>query len=222
MTRRVSEERIDRMLGRVRAYVATVPRPYVSEEAEERRNPYRTLVACLISLRTKEAVTGAASRRLFALADTPEAMLRLRQEEIAQAIKPALYYLTKAGNIRRVSQLLMDAYEGRVPDQMEELLGLPGVGRKTANLVLTMAFDKMGICVDTHVHRVTNRWGWVQTNTPDETETALRERLPERHWKTINSLLVPFGQFLCVPISPLCGKCPVREDCRRIGVPRSR
>lgn len=192
--------------------------PVVTHMAEVNRDPYRILIATLISLRTKDGVTGAAARRLFALADTPGNMAALGEDEIARAIYPALYRMNKARTIREISRTLLDEYGGRVPDTLETLLSLRGVGRKTANLVITKGFGKPGICVDTHVHRITNRWGYVSTKSPDETEFALRKKLPERYWLLINDLLVAFGQNLCRPVSPFCSRCPVSAQCMRAEV----
>lgn len=186
--------------------------------AEKHRDPFRVLISCLISLRTKDEVTGAASRRLFAKASTPAKMLRLRERDIAKLIFPAGFYRTKAQRIREISQTLVNGYKGRVPDTLEELLKLNGVGRKTANLVLTVAYGKPGICVDTHVHRLSNRLGWVKTKTPEQTEMTLRKILPKRYWIPLNDWLVTFGQNICQPVSPWCSKCPLQKDCPRIGV----
>jgi endonuclease-3 len=219
---RLDEKRVARMLGRVEAWDREQPSPYVSAEARAGRSPFRVLVSCLISLRTQERVTAAASSRLFALADSPESMRTLGEEQIAKAIYPAGYYNTKAKTIRAISKILSDQYESRVPDTIDALLDLPGVGRKTANLVVTMAYGKPGICVDTHVHRITNRWGWVATKTPEKTEMALRETLPQRFWISLNHLLVIFGQTCCTPLSPKCSLCPVLKDCLQIGVTKHR
>jgi len=186
------------------------------------REPYRVLVGCLLSLRTKDEVSFPATERLFARARTPEAMLRLRAGTIAGLIYPVGFYRRKAAQILRLSEMLLERHDGEVPDAIEALLELPGVGRKTANLVRTVAFGKPGICVDTHVHRITNRLGWVRTRHPDETEMALRAWLPRRHWIPINEILVRHGQATCKPISPLCSRCVVAEDCARRGVSRSR
>jgi endonuclease-3 len=186
-------------------------------------DPYRVLVACLLSLRTKDETTGPAARRLFALADTPQAMARLPEAEIARAIYPVGFYRTKARTIRTVSEDLLQRFDGRVPEELEPLLTLKGVGRKTANLVLTQGFQKAGICVDTHVHRISNRWGYVATANPHETEMALRARLPQRYWIEYNDLLVAFGQTICKPTSPLCdSRCPIARFCPRLGVTRHR
>ena len=186
------------------------------------RDPFRILISCLISLRTKDEVTGAASLRLFQIADTPEKMLALPAHKIAKMIYPAGFYRTKARAIREISKTLLAQHGGRVPDTLEALLQLKGVGRKTANLVITVAYNKPGICVDTHVHRLSNRFGWVKTQTPEQTEMALRATLPKRYWIEINDLLVTFGQNICQPVSPWCSKCPLRRACPQIGVSRHR
>lgn len=194
----------------------------VGQVAEDSRDPFRILVSCLLSLRTKDEVTAGASARLFRRADTPTRMLQLREGTIARLIYPVGFYRTKAKVIRGVCRALIDDYRGRVPDDLDELLKLKGVGRKTANLVVSIAYGKPGICVDTHVHRISNRWGYVKTRTPEETEQALRRKLPRRHWIVFNDLLVSFGQNICKPISPLCSRCPVERYCPKVGVARSR
>jgi endonuclease-3 len=196
--------------------------PIVTAEAEKRRDPFRILISTVLSLRTKDATTAAAAARLYALADTPQAMLLLTPDQIAHAIYPVGFYRIKAQNIRDICQDLVDRFGGRVPDTLEDLLTLKGVGRKTANLVLTMGYGKPGICVDTHVHRITNRWGYVCTKTPDQTEMALRAKLPRRYWIEFNDTLVAFGQNVCHPTSPWCSQCPVAHLCDRVGVTRSR
>jgi endonuclease-3 len=183
---------------------------------------FRILIGCIISLRTKDEVTYPATERLFARAPTPERMRRLGRETIAGLIYPAGFYRRKAEQIREICGILIARHGGQVPASMDELLELPGVGRKTANLVLTLGFAKPGICVDTHVHRITNRLGWVTTRHPDHTERALRQVLPRRHWIPINEILVRHGQQVCRPISPICSACPIDRDCPRIGVERCR
>ena len=192
----------------------------IAERAIDR--PFETLVSTILSLRTKDAVTEVAARRLLARASTPEALAALSIEEIEQLIFPVGFYHTKAKHLKETCRNLIQEYAGRVPRSLEEMLKLPGVGRKTANLVLTVGFGDYGICVDTHVHRISNLWGFVSTKTPEETEFALRRKLPRRHWKTFNDILVTFGQNLCVPVSPWCSKCPVAQYCLRIGLKRSR
>jgi len=186
--------------------------------AQESRDPFQVLVSCLISLRTKDEVTGEASARLFRLARTPRTMVDLPASTIARTIYPAGFYRTKARTIREICRTLIGRHGGQVPATMEELLALKGVGRKTANLVLTIGFGKPGICVDTHVHRISNRLGIVETKTPEQTEFTLRQVLPRQHWIPYNDLLVTFGQNLCKPISPLCSACPVHADCPQLGV----
>jgi endonuclease III len=192
----------------------------IADRAADR--PFETLISTILSLRTKDKVTEAASQRLLDRAPTPEILMKLPIKEIEQLIYPVGFYHTKARNLGEICRRLLQDFGGAVPRSMEELLKLPGVGRKTANLVLTVGFGDYGICVDTHVHRISNLWGYVATKTPEETEFALRKTLPRRHWKIYNDILVTFGQNLCVPASPWCSKCPVAEYCLRIGLKRSR
>ena len=189
---------------------------------ESNRDPFRILISCLLSLRTKDKITNEASVRLYALAHQPAAMLALPLRKIERAIYPVGFYRTKAKSIHAICRRLLDVYGGTVPESIDELVTLSGVGRKTANLVVTVAYGKPGICVDIHVHRISNRWGYVKTKTPEETEQALRRKLPAHHWITFNDLLVPYGQNLCQPVSPFCSKCKLTEYCDRVGVKRSR
>jgi endonuclease-3 len=197
-------------------------RPTTLAEVERARDPFRLLVACVISLRTKDEVTAASAARLFAVADTPHALADMDEARIAGLIFPAGFYRTKARQIRGIARLVLDRHDGRVPTEREALLALPGVGRKTANLVLGLGFGTPAICVDTHVHRISNRLGLVATNTPEQTEHALEKTLPQRHWIDINDLLVTFGQHVCHPTSPHCTSCPLADRCPRLGVSRSR
>ncbi|MBI4734645.1 MAG: endonuclease III [candidate division NC10 bacterium] len=194
----------------------------VSAVAQDSRDPFRILISCLISLRTKDEVTAEASARLFRLARTARAMMRLPAIRIARAIYPAGFYRTKARTIKRLCRTLVEKHRARVPADLDTLLTLKGVGRKTANLVITVGYGKLGICVDTHVHRISNRLGIVKTKTPEQTESALRQVLPRRHWIPYNDLMVTFGQNVCKPISPLCSTCPVNGLCPRIGVGKHR
>ena len=196
--------------------------PIVGVVAKKSRDPFQILIACLLSLRTKDRTTADASRRLFALASDPSSMVRLSLRRIERAIYPVGFYRTKAKHIRAICRRLLTEYNGRVPDSLEDLLTLKGVGRKTANLLVTVGYGKPGICVDTHVHRISNRWGYVKTNSPEETEQALRRKLPRRYWITFNDLLVPFGQNLCQPVSPYCSRCKLVKYCDRVGVTKSR
>jgi len=194
----------------------------VAEVAAEQADPFRVLIACLLSLRTQDATTREASERLFGVADTPAAMLRLSSARISRLIFPVGFYRTKARVIREISRDLIDRFGGAVPSDLEALLTLKGVGRKTANLVVTIGFAKPGICVDIHVHRISNRLGFVRTTSPDQTELALRAKLPRRYWIGYNDLLVAFGQNVCRPLSPHCSRCPVARWCRKVGVGRTR
>jgi endonuclease-3 len=196
--------------------------PSVSQIARTRRDPFRILVSTVISLRTKDDVTTGASKRLFAIAATPKTLASVPIRTIEKAIYPAGFYKTKARTIRALSKRLVDDYGGVVPDSIDELLTFKGVGRKTANLVVTLGYGKDGICVDTHVHRVSNRLGLVRTKTPEETEYALMDVLPRKYWIGYNELLVRFGQTVCKPISPHCSTCPLERRCPRIGVEKHR
>ena len=189
---------------------------------ESARDPFRILISCLLSLRTKDKTTAEASARLFALAHEPATMLALPLKTIEQAIYPVGFYRTKAKSIHAICRRLLDAYGGTVPDSIDELVTLSGVGRKTANLVVTVGYGKPGICVDIHVHRISNRWGYIKTKTPEQSEEALRRKLPKQYWITYNDLLVPFGQNLCQPVSPWCSRCKLTMWCDRIGVTSSR
>jgi endonuclease-3 len=196
--------------------------PIVSHLAENQSDPFVILISTLLSLRTKDEVTACATDRLFALASTPEEMLKVPQPRIAKAIYPVGFYRVKAKTIHHACRVLIDRFGSKVPDNLDDLLSIKGVGRKTANLVITLAYGKEGICVDTHVHRISNRLGYVATKTPDVTEFALRAKLPRRHWIIYNTLMVAFGRKTCKPVSPLCSICPIKQYCDRVGVTVSR
>ncbi len=196
--------------------------PSLSIIAGLKEDPYRVLIATILSLRTRDEVTLASSDRLFMLADTPQAMLSLSLEEIEAAIYPAGFYKTKAKTIRAISEILLSEYGGEVPATRDELMRLPGVGIKTANLTLNLGFGIEAICVDCHVHKIANRMGWVSTKTPEETEVALQSVMPRRFWIPLNELLVIYGQLICTSISPWCSRCPQQPTCPKIGVKKSR
>ena len=189
---------------------------------ETRAKPWAILVSTILSLRTKDEVTRAASRRLLEKAPGPAELLALGAEETSRLAYPAGFYRTKAANLVKISAILLEKHNGQVPADMDALLSLPGVGRKTANLVITEAFDMYGICVDIHVHRISNRCGWIKTPNPEKTEEALREKLPKKYWKRFNGLLVLYGQNLCRPLSPWCSRCVMRSHCRQVNVEKSR
>jgi endonuclease III len=218
----VRDEQIHRAMAILTEVVKDWVTPAVTIVATQDHDPFKVLISCIISLRTKDQVTADASARLFALADTPDRLSRLSPEEVEAAIYPAGFYRNKARQIVEISRLLVDEHGGVVPDELETLLKFKGVGRKTANLVLTLGYGKAGICVDIHVHRICNRWGYVQTKTPEQTELALRGKLPAEYWIVINDLLVTFGQNQCTPVSPRCSTCPVEQLCDRVGVLRFR
>ena len=212
----INNSNISEVLSIVREAVSKFNKPAVSVVADG--DPFKVLIATILSARTKDEVTIKASRKLFSVADNPYDMIKLGEKKISELIYPVGFYRNKAKNIIQICKELIEKHGGKVPDTMEELLKLKGVGRKTANLVLILGYNKMGICVDTHVHRITNRWGYVKTRTPEETEMELRKKLPKKHWKEINELLVSFGQHICKPVKPQCNTCPVQKLCPRIGV----
>ncbi len=218
----MKDDHISQVVKILKKELAVGTMPIVSHLAEDQRDPFVILISTLLSLRTKDEVTEVATERLFALASTPEEMLKVPQAKIAKTIFPVGFYRVKAGTIHSTCRELIDRFGSKVPDNLEDLLSIKGVGRKTANLVITLAYGKDGICVDTHVHRISNRLGYVAAKTPDETEFALRVKLPRRHWIIYNTLLVAFGRKTCKPVSPLCSTCPISQYCDRIGVTVSR
>lgn len=196
--------------------------PSVSRLARRKPDPFRILVATVLSLRTKDEVTMAASKRIFAVAATAGRLAATPVRAIEKAIYPVGFYKTKARTIKNIARRLLAEYDGVVPDSIDELLTFKGVGRKTANLVVTLGYGKQGICVDTHVHRVSNRLGLVTTTTAEQTEFALMDVLPGKYWIGYNELLVSFGQRVCKPISPLCSTCPLEKRCPQLGVDKHR
>ncbi len=198
--------------------VADYTVPVVDLIAAQTRDPFKVLVATILSARTKDEVTALASRRLFKKAETPEQLACLTEPELEKIIYPVGFFRNKARYLAALPGVLADEFAGRVPDTVEELVKLPGVGRKTANLVVAVAFNKPAICVDTHVHRIMNIWGYVTTKTPLKTEMALREKLPEQYWIRINGLLVAFGQGTCKPRAPHCDRCVIANLCPQLGI----
>ncbi len=218
----IDNKNIAVVLRKVKNEMSKHKPPIVTLIAQQNRDPFRVLISTKLSLRTKDEVTALSSKRLFARADTPEKMIGLSETEIAKLIYPVGFYKTKAKSIKKVCEILLNKYEGVVPGEIDELLKFPGVGRKTANLVLIEGYQKPAMCVDTHVHRISNRWGYVNTKIPDETEMVLRKKLPRKHWITYNELLVGFGQQICNPVSPWCSKCPINKECPKKNVTKSR
>ncbi len=180
------------------------------------KDPYLVLIACILSLRTNDRTTYPATLRMLELAKTPQQMMRVNEDDLAKAIYPVGFYKNKAGQIIELSKILVEKYDGKVPCDIDELCKFRGVGRKTANLVLSEGFGVPAICVDVHVHRIFNRLGYIKTKNPEETEFALRDKLPKKYWIPINSLLVTHGQNVCKPIKPMCDICPVEKYCMKI------
>jgi endonuclease III len=208
-------EDIHQIVRVLRKEIRQWPLPAIGHYVE---TPFTTLISCILSLRTQDKTTSVASDRLFAIADTPHKMLATDVDVIERAIYPVSFYRVKSKTIHKICEQLLTRFGGDVPNDLDQLLELQGVGRKTANIVVTLGFRKAGIAVDTHVHRISNRLGYVQTRTPDDTEMALRKKLPRRYWMIYNDLLVAYGQNLCKPISPFCSKCKIAVYCKRVGV----
>ncbi len=210
----MEDKDIDVVMENLISRTSEMPLPIITEiKLTTNRDAFKILIATMLSLRTKDITTKDASIRLFDKADTAEKMLLLSEEEISSLIYPVGFYRVKAGNILTTCRRIIDVYNGNVPDSIDELLTLQGVGRKTANLVVTEAFDKDGICVDTHVHRISNWLGYVDTKNPLETEFALRDKLPKQYWRIYNDTFVIYGQNLCRPVSPKCWECEIIDYC---------
>ena len=192
---------------------ANLPRSDFVDLMEEFKNPYLVLISCILSLRTNDKTTYPATLRMIELAKTPKDMMKINVEKLEKAIYPVGFYKNKAQQIVDLSKLIVEKYNGKVPDTIEELVKIKGVGRKTANLTLAKGYGIPAICVDVHVHRISNRLGLVKTSQPDETEMELRKKLPKKYWLDINTLLVTFGQNICKPINPKCQECPIRKYC---------
>jgi len=213
----MTEKNIDLLIVKLREAYLSFTEPVVTQIAKD-NDPFKVLVSTVLSLRTKDDTTKEASLNLFKQVDTPKELASLSEEEIRKLIYPVGFYKTKAKNLKKISKILIDKYSSKVPDNLEDLLALPNVGRKTANLVLSKGYNKAAICVDIHVHRISNRLGLVKTKNPKETEFELMRILPKKYWIEYNDLLVPFGQNICRPISPFCSKCPISGFCDRVGV----
>lgn len=192
--------------------------PVIELIQAQTNSPFKVLVGTILSARTKDETTAQAVRKLFAVVNDHNDLRKLSIHEIEKLIFPVGFYHNKAKHLKKLPDVLDSEFAGIIPQTIDELCKLPGVGRKTANLVVTIAFDKYGICVDIHVHRISNRLGLIKTKTPLESEIKLREILPKRYWKTWNSHLVSFGQTRCKPIGPKCNQCPIEKYCSKIGV----
>jgi len=217
----MSSEKVLKTIKLIKGQIKNYIVPSVTQ-ISARRDAYQVLISCILSLRTKDKTTVQASQRLFKVADNPANMLKLTVGKIQKLIYPVGFYRNKSRAILQISRKLLKDYSGKVPPLLDALLGLNGVGRKTANLVLGLGFGIPAICVDTHVHRISNRLGWVKTNKPEETELVLRSIIPRSKWIELNTILVTFGQNLCFPVSPFCSKCKVYGLCKRRGVVTSR
>ncbi|MCR5442622.1 MAG: endonuclease III [Sphaerochaetaceae bacterium] len=220
----LDEAYFDRIFSEFRQVLASLGKvlPAVSLVAVQKQDPFSVLISTVISLRTKDDVTLNASRRLLAEAPDPRAMLQLSEDRIAELIFPAGFYRRKAMQIRQISEILVSEYDGKVPSDAGLLMQLPGVGIKTANLTLNLGFGIDAICVDCHVHQISNRLGWIETKTPEESEKALQPVMPRRFWIPLNELLVSYGQEVCTSVSPKCSMCPENRSCPKVGVTRSR
>ena len=201
------------ILDRIVAMVTPLKPPVQEFENSIRTSPFRILVSVLLSSRTKDPVTRRASENLFAVADTPEKVMELDESRIADLIFPVGFYKQKAKHVKKLARILHDSHGDKVPDTFDGLTALPGVGRKTANLVIALAFNRPAICVDIHVFRISQRLGWASGKKPEEIEKQLREGFPPEHWNRINQTLVGFGQTICKPISPLCDRCNINAFC---------
>lgn len=222
LTMSVTNKNIDQVIKILHREMKDLPDPSVTLVGKKWKSPFLVLISCILSLRTKDETTLPASERLFKLANTPQSMVKLRPKQIEKAVFPVGFYITKAKNILGICRDILKKFDGKVPDDIDTLMTMKGVGRKTANLVLTEGFGIPAMCVDTHVHRISNRFGYVTTKTPDETEQNLRRKLPKKYWMDYNAILVTWGQNMCRPISPLCSKCGIKKYCQRRDVTISR
>ena len=213
----VIESQIEKIMEILKKEFHGVRKTTLNREAKV-FSPYQTLISCLLSLQAKDETTERISYELFKIAKTPKQIIALAQKKLEKIIFSSGYYKNKAKAIKTASRQIIEDYGGKVPDTEEELLKLYGVGRKTANIVLSLAFGKSVLPIDTHCHRIPNRLGWIKTKTPEQTEIAIGKILPKKYWPQFNGLFVLFGKKTCVPISPFCSICPVRKYCRRIGV----
>lgn len=213
---------INKVVSILKKEVKKYDTPSVTVIGDKYNDAFHVLISCIISLRTKDDVTMSASLRLFSKADSPEKISKLPAGTIEKLIYPAGFYKNKASQIKEISKIIHNDFGDATPDTIDELLKFKGVGRKTANLTVTLGYGKPGICVDIHVHRILNRIGYIETKKPDDTEMVLREILPKKHWIPINDILVTYGQNVCKPVSPFCSECRIYDYCSRVGVEKNR
>ncbi len=213
---------IDRIYAALNSHVADYKVPVVDLIEIQTKDPFKVLVTTIMSARTKDETTTAAAKRLFEKVKKISDLEKLSEKQIQKLIYPVGFYKNKAKYLRQLPMALKEKYNNKIPHTVEELVHLPGVGRKTANLVVAVAFKKPAVCVDIHVHRIMNRLGYVKTKNPFETEMELRKKLSKKYWTTFNTIFVAFGQNLCRPVNPYCSRCPIRKECNRIGVVKSR
>jgi endonuclease-3 len=218
----ISNKNIDRVLNIVKKAVATYDVPVLEQFNARIKDPYWVLIPCILSLRAKDNITAKVAEALYSIAPTPQQVLNIPVKKMEKIVYQSGFFRVKARNVLHITRVILEKYKGIVPDNIDELLTIKGIGRKTANLVVTVAFNKPGICVDTHVHKISNRWGYVETGTPDKTEMKLREILPVKHWIKYNILLVLFGQNICLSLSPWCSKCRLSYCCPKIGIDKHR
>ena len=214
--------KIDKIYSILKKEVINYKVPIVDIIQIQTKDPFKVLITTILSARTKDETTSKAAKKLFIKIKKIKDLEKFTQKEIEKLIYPVGFYKTKAKHLKQLPIVLKQEFNNKIPETINELIKLPGVGRKTANLVVTIAFNKQGICVDTHVHRIINRFGYINTKTPLETEIKLREKLPKKYWKPINSIIVAFGQNLCTPISPHCSEGPIKKYCNKVGVKKSR
>jgi endonuclease III len=214
----MKEINIHKIYEKLKEQFENYPSPVVDLIEIQTKDPFKILITTILSARTKDKTTREAAKKLFEKVDTVYDLEKLSEVEIEKLIYPVGFYKNKAKSLSKLPKILINDFDGKVPDEIDDLIKLPGVGRKTANLVRAIAFKKPAICVDVHVHRICNRLGYVNTKTPFETEMALREKLPEYMWLNFNSYLVAYGQNLCFPVNPRCDKCVIYDECNRIGV----
>ncbi len=218
-----SSREVSEVLHLMKQAYATFPTPIVTQIGEVTKSPFQVLISCILSLRTKDEVTLEASKRLFAVAATPDQMVQISPDALRRLIYPVGFYKTKAKNILQICRLLLDRFNGKVPENIDRLMDFPGVGRKTAAITMVYGFGHADyIPADVHVHVIANRLGWVRTKKPEETEQELMTVVPKQYWMDLNTLFVAFGQHVCLTVSPFCSTCPVKRLCKRVGVTRSR